>query len=60
MDLSLDGLVAVIEDGMATELVLFEMAARVHPQYTLTLGDAERQRLKDYILRYVLLSTLSL
>jgi tetratricopeptide (TPR) repeat protein len=60
MDLSLDGLVAVIEDGMATELVLFEMAARVHPQYTLTLGDAERQRLKDYILRYVLLTTLSL
>ncbi|HYH99675.1 tetratricopeptide repeat protein [Hyalangium sp.] len=60
MDSSLDGLVAIIQDGMATELVLFEMAARVHPQYTLTLDDAERQRLKDYVLRYVLVSTVSL
>ena len=38
MDTSLDGLVAIIEDGMGTELVLFEMAARVHPQYTLDAG----------------------
>lgn len=60
MDTSLDGLVAIIEDGMATELVLFEMAARVHPQYTLTLGDEDRQRLKNYILRYVLVPTVSL
>jgi|GEM_PF-1066810 len=60
MDASLDGLVAIIEDGMASELVLFEMATRVHPQYTLTLGDADRQRLKNYILRYVLISTVSL
>lgn len=60
VDTSLDGLVAIIEDGMATELVLFELAARVHPQYTLTLGQEDRQRLKDYILRYVLVSTVSL
>jgi tetratricopeptide (TPR) repeat protein len=56
MDSSLDRLMAVIEDGMVTELVLFEMAARVHPQYTLMLDDANRQRLKAYVLRYVLLS----
>lgn len=56
MDSSLDRLMAVIEDGMVTELVLFEMAARVHPQYTLTLDDANRQRLKDYVLKHVLLS----
>jgi tetratricopeptide (TPR) repeat protein len=54
MDSSLDRLMAVIGDGMVTELVLFEMAARVHPQYTLTLDDADRRRLKDYVLRYVL------
>ncbi len=46
----------VIEDGMVTELVLFELAARVHPQYTLTLDDEERQRLKRYVVRHVLLS----
>ncbi len=56
MDSSLDRLMAVIEDGMMSELVLFELAARVHPQYTLTLDDAERQRLKAYVLQHVLLS----
>jgi len=54
MDASLDRLLAVIGDGMAPEMVLFEMAARVHPQYTLTLDDESRQRLKAYVLRYVL------
>lgn len=55
MDASLDRLLAVIGDGMATEMVLFEMAARVHPQYTLTLDDDSRRRLKDYVLRHVLI-----
>jgi tetratricopeptide (TPR) repeat protein len=54
-DESLDRLMGVIEDGMVTELVLFELAARIHPQYTLTLGDEERQRLRRYVLRHVLL-----
>lgn len=55
VDSSLDGLMSVIQDGMTLELVLFEMAARVHPQYTLTLEEEERKRLKDYVLRYVLI-----
>jgi hypothetical protein len=45
----------VIDDGMVTELVLFEMAARVHPQYTLTLDDEDRGRLRAYVIRHVLL-----
>ncbi|WP_224248700.1 tetratricopeptide repeat protein [Hyalangium gracile] len=60
MDPSLDRLMAVIEDGMVTELVLFELATRVHPQYTLTLDDADRERLKAYVLEHVLLPVRSL
>jgi hypothetical protein len=54
-DSSLDRLMGVIDDGMVTELVLFEMAARVHPQYTLTLDDEDRGRLRAYVIRHVLL-----
>jgi tetratricopeptide (TPR) repeat protein len=54
VDPSLERLVEIMRDGMVTELVLFEMAARVHPQYILTLGDEDRQRLRTYVLRYVL------
>jgi tetratricopeptide (TPR) repeat protein len=56
MDDSLDRLMSVIQDDMITELVLFELAARIHPQYTLTLDDEQRQRLRQYVLRHVLLS----
>lgn len=59
-DPTLDRLLAVVQDGMADELILFELAARVHPQYTLTLEDEERQRLKAYVLQHVLLSVRSL
>jgi len=55
-DESLDRLMNIIEDGMITELVLFELASRVHPQYTLTLDDEDRQRLRRYVIRHVLLS----
>jgi tetratricopeptide (TPR) repeat protein len=55
-DDSLDRLVNIIKDGMITELVLFELAARVHPQYILTLDDEERQRLRRYVIRHVLLA----
>lgn len=54
VDPSLDGVVAIVQDGMASELIAFEMGARVYPQVTLTLGDAARQRLREYVLRYVL------
>ena len=54
-DASLERLMAVIQDGMLTELVLFELAARVHPQYTLTLDDEARRRLREYVIRYVLI-----
>jgi tetratricopeptide (TPR) repeat protein len=55
MDPTLERLVEIMRDGMVTELVLFEMAARVYPQYILTLDDEDRQRLRKYVLRYVLL-----
>jgi tetratricopeptide (TPR) repeat protein len=54
-DESLDRLMNVIDEGMITELVLFELAARIHPQYTLTLDDEDRQRLRRYVIRHVLL-----
>ncbi|HEY0093756.1 MAG TPA: tetratricopeptide repeat protein, partial [Archangium sp.] len=56
-DSSLERLWAIIQDKKATELVLFEMAARVHPQMTLTLDDEARERLHAYVLKYVLVPT---
>lgn len=53
-DSSLERLLTIIKDKKATELVLFEMAARVHPQMTLTLDDEARKRLHAYVLEYVL------
>jgi hypothetical protein len=46
---------AAIEDGFVTQLVLSELAARVDPQYTLTLDDDTRQKLRDYIIQRGLL-----
>jgi tetratricopeptide (TPR) repeat protein len=55
-DESLDRLVVIIQEHSLDELILFEMAARVHPQYTLTLDAEERAKLKDYVLRHVLVA----
>jgi hypothetical protein len=54
-DPALDQLRNVVDSGMVTEMVLFELATRVHPQYTLTLDDATRERLKEYVLQHVLI-----
>ncbi|MCY1078105.1 tetratricopeptide repeat protein [Archangium lansingense] len=56
-DRALSRLSAIVQGKMATELILFEMAARVHPQITLTLDDEARKRLHAYVLRYVLVPT---
>ncbi len=53
-DDSLARLRTIIQDKMASELILFEMAARVHPQMALTLDDEARKRLHAYVLAYVL------
>ncbi len=53
-DDSLARLRSIIQDKMASELILFEMAARVHPQMALTLDDEARKRLHAYVLAYVL------
>ena len=54
MDASLDRLVGIIQEHSVDELILFELAARVHPQFTLMLDEAERRKLKEYVLRHVL------
>ncbi|GMU01450.1 hypothetical protein KH5H1_55700 [Corallococcus caeni] len=54
-DKGLERLGQIAEAGMADMLVLFELASRVHPQATLTMSDDVRQRLRAYVLEYVLL-----
>jgi tetratricopeptide (TPR) repeat protein len=54
-DEGLERLGPIVEAGMADALVLFELAARVHPQATLTMNDATRAKLRSYVLTYVLL-----
>ncbi|HET9449730.1 MAG TPA: tetratricopeptide repeat protein [Aggregicoccus sp.] len=54
-DEGLERLGKIVEAGMADALVLFELAARVHPQATLTVDDATRAKLRRYVLEYVLL-----
>ncbi|RKH72449.1 tetratricopeptide repeat protein [Corallococcus interemptor] len=54
-DEGLERMERIVEAGMADMLVLFELASRVHPQATLTLSDDVRQRLRAYVLEFVLL-----
>ncbi|RKG82975.1 tetratricopeptide repeat protein [Corallococcus exercitus] len=54
-DKGLERLERIAEAGMADMLVLFELAPRVHPQATLTISADVRQRLRAYVLEYVLL-----
>jgi tetratricopeptide (TPR) repeat protein len=53
-DLTLDRLSAILDDGMLLEAVLFEVGARIHPQFVLTVDDDVRQGLKAYVLKHVL------
>lgn len=53
-DPALERLSRIAEDGYLTELVLYEVAARAWPHVGLTLPDAQRERLHQYVLRYVL------
>lgn len=55
VDEGIERLKRIAEAGMAGELVLFELAARVHPQVTLTMGEEVRARLRRYVLEHVLL-----
>jgi tetratricopeptide (TPR) repeat protein len=54
LDPTLDRLLDVVKDNMLTELVLFEVMPRIHPQITLTFDDEIRQRLWKYVLKHVL------
>jgi tetratricopeptide (TPR) repeat protein len=54
VDPTLDRLLEVMKDDMLTELVLFEVMPRIHPQVTLTFDDGMRQRLWKYVLKHVL------
>lgn len=54
-DKGLERLERIVEAGMGDMVVLFELASRVHPQVTLTTNEDVRQRLRAYILEFVLL-----
>lgn len=56
-DVRLDELRGVVDEGLATELIVYELGSRIHPQLTLTLTDAQRASLRRYILQHVLLGT---
>ncbi len=53
-DSTLDRLSTIREDGMLLEAVLFEVGARIHPQFVLTVEDEVRKQLKAYVLKHVL------
>jgi tetratricopeptide (TPR) repeat protein len=53
-DPALERLIAIIGDGYATELILYEVASRKAPHIVLTLNEAQRQRMQAYVLEHVL------
>jgi tetratricopeptide (TPR) repeat protein len=53
-DPRLDQLKAIADDGQAVGLVLYEIGARVDPQFTLRLDAESRSRVRKYVEKYVL------
>ena len=51
---ALDRLRAIQQDGMLDGFALYELGSRIAPWITLTLTDAEQERIRRYIRKYVL------
>jgi hypothetical protein len=52
-DSNLDQLRMLVSDGLANELILFELASRVSPDATLLVSAEERKRIHDFVLNRV-------
>jgi hypothetical protein len=53
-DPALERLLAIIEEGYASELIVYEAASRMAPHVTLTLDGSQRQRMQAFVLKHVL------
>lgn len=52
-DPALERFVRIVEEGYGKELILYEVLARQAPHVVLTLSSEARERLHEYVLRYV-------
>jgi tetratricopeptide (TPR) repeat protein len=52
-DAALERFMRIVEDGYGKELILYEVLARQAPHVVLTLAPEARERLHQYVLRYV-------
>jgi tetratricopeptide (TPR) repeat protein len=51
---ALDRLVQATRSGLLDAFVIYEIGARMEPQITLTLNDAARARIREYVSRFVI------
>jgi tetratricopeptide (TPR) repeat protein len=51
---ALERFMRIVEEGYAKELIIYEVLARQAPHVALTLAPEARERLHQYVLRYVL------
>lgn len=56
-DARLEAVLRIVQAGMAAELIIYEVGSRIDPQITLTLSDADRFRIREYVLENVMLGT---
>lgn len=52
-DPALDRIATIVKDGYASEMVAYEMASRIVPWGTLLLDESQKQRMREYVKRYV-------
>src|SRR5512140_3842645 len=53
-DLQLERLVAALKEGWGDEVFLYEIASRVFPHVMVTIPPEERERVRQYVLKFVL------
>ncbi|WNG32335.1 tetratricopeptide repeat protein [Archangium violaceum] len=53
-DPALDRFLSIVEAGYGSELILYEVLARQAPHVALTLEPKDREKLHQYVLRYVI------
>src|SRR5439155_26002082 len=47
----------ILDDGMLSEFVYYQIYARISPDVALLLPPSERSKLKDFVAKYVFVST---